>query len=274
MSVARRIEEIELESGRKSAAENPENVQLQKNKLAFSHPYEKYFLSLFYDEVLRIVEENSYRDIVFLGAGAGNEAAYVRRRLPDDSRITLTDLSWDSLMHYEECFANYNAPLPDEVLTCSFNDLPFSKVGSDCCAIAFLCLHHGDSIERVIGHILERFDNLILLEPMTNGILRFLAKLGIAQRPEGVDYRPARIDLSFFGSVKEDFDTEIKTYFQTPRDYVLFISHQQGVVFSEDNMKIERLWSKLIFKSHMLLNGFLSIVNFGNLALVHLSRKK
>ena len=274
MSVADRIEEIELESSRKSAAENPENARLQKNKLALSHPYEKYFLNLFYDAVLGIVEENSYYDLVFLGAGAGNEAAYVRSKLPNNSKITLTDLSWDSLKHYKGCFENYNAPLPDEVLTCSFNELPFSRMGSDCCAVAFLCLHHSDSIERVICHILECFDHLILLEPMTNSVLRFLAKLGIAQRPEGVDYRPARIDLSFFESIAGHYDAEIRTYVQMPRDYLPFISHLQGVVFVEDNMRIERLWSKLLFEFQVFLNSFLSRMHFGNFALVHLSRTK
>lgn len=272
MSVADRIEKIELEDNRKGS-EYIENMKLQKNKLKYSHPYEKYFLQYIYGEILQLIISNSYRKLVFLGAGAGNEAAYIRSKLPFDNHITLTDLSYYSLKHYKECFKHYHAPLPERVLTCSFNKLPFSKQQNDSCAIAFLCLHHTDFIGRVISHILEIFDNLILFEPMTNDFLKLLAKWGIAQRAESVDYRPARVNLCFFENMKDKFNVEIKTYIQVPRDYLPFISHRQRVIFLEENMKFERLWSSLLFKCQLFLNCFFSKVHFGNMTLVHIARR-
>ena len=162
MSEADRIEQIELKEGQEGAG-HLENNRLQQNKLKYSHPYDKNFLRLFYEEVSELIISNSYRKLFFLGAGAGNETAFIRNKLPFDNHITLTDLSDNSLEHHKECFANYQAALPDEVLACSFNNLPFPKQGNDSCAIAFLCLHHSDSIDRVIFHVLETFDNFILL---------------------------------------------------------------------------------------------------------------
>lgn len=266
------IEKIELEESRLTAEESTENAQLQKNKLKYSHPYDKYFLQLFWCDVLKIIVKNSYSKFVFLGAGAGNEAAYIRSRLPGNTKMILTDLCWDSLKHYKECFHNYKATLPDQVLTCSFNNLPFTEQERDYCAIAFLCLHHSDSIERVVRHILDVFDQLILLEPLTNNLLKFLSKFGITQRAEDVDYRPARINLAFFKDLRKNHFVEIKTYTSIPRDYIPFISHQQRMIFNKENVKAQTLWSKFCFNSQRFLNGFLSKINFGNMALIHIRK--
>ncbi len=267
------IEKIELEESRLNAEKLAENTQLQKNKLKYSHPYDKYFLRLFWDEVLKLIVANSYCKLVFLGAGAGNEAAYIRRRLPDGTKLVLTDLCRESLEHYKECFQNYGAPLPDEVLECSFNKLPFSEKYRDYCAIAFLCLHHSDSIERVVRHILDVFDRLILLEPMTNRLLKFLSRFGITQRAEDVEYRPARVNMDFFENLKKDYHVEIKTYVTTPRDYIPFISHRQHAIFNEEDMKFQAIWSKLCFRSQLFLSKFFSRFNLGNVALIHISNK-
>ena len=44
-----KIERIELEESKKTAYNSFENSMLQKNKLKFSHPYDKIFLLFLYE---------------------------------------------------------------------------------------------------------------------------------------------------------------------------------------------------------------------------------
>ena len=273
MCAANRIEEIELSKSIRKSKECPENAQLQRNKLKCSHPYEKLFLQLYWDGVLKTIIENSYNNFIFFGGGTGNEAAYIRSKLSKKAKLILTDLSYYELAHYGEVFQNYKAAFPDGVLSCSFNQLPFSKSAKEYCAIAFLCLHHSESIERVIMNLLEIFNQAIIFEPITNRVLGFLSRLGIAQRREGVDYRPARLNLSFLEHLKDDFDVKLRTYVQIPRDYLPFISHKQEAVFLEGDMPGERIWSNVFFKIQMFLNYFLSSFKAGNMALLYIRRK-
>lgn len=64
-----RIARIELEGSKKSVEVNLENIELQKNRLKYSYPYDKIYLKLFYDEVLEIISLNSYSYLIFLGGG-------------------------------------------------------------------------------------------------------------------------------------------------------------------------------------------------------------
>ena len=110
---------------------------------------------------------------------------------------------------------------------------------------------------------------------MTNKFLRFLAKFRITQRVEGeVAYRPARVNLSLFDTMRDEYRVELKTFIQIPRDYVPFISHQQQSTFLEDNMVAEKRWSSFIFKFLSFFNWFFSKFHFGNMTLIHISRKK
>jgi len=273
MSALNRIEEIELEESRKTAQESPENVLLQENKLKYSHPYDKRHLKYFYSQVLRVISSLGCRKLIFLGGGSGNEAAYVRSRLSADHEVILTDLSQLELQHHKKVFKNYSAPFPRGVIACSFHRVPFKKLSGEYCGIAFLCLHHSESMEPIISHLLEIFDQLVILEPMTNSLLDFLAQWGITQRAEGVDYRPSRIHLSFFENLKNEFSVNVKTYFQIPRDYLPFLSHKQKVIFKEEELQGEAILSMWYFRLQFILNKILSLVRFGNLALIHIKRK-
>ena len=273
MSPLDRIARIELEESRKVSEEYVENVQLQKNKLKYSHPYDKFFLVLFWNEVLKIIVSKSYNHLIFLGGGSGNEAAYIKSKLQKKNRIILTDLSYHELRYYKEVFKNYSVSPPNGVLACSFNELPFSRLPNKYCAVAFLCLHHSKSIEQIILHMLEIFDELIIFEPITNRFLKSLSKFKISQRSEEVDYKPSRVHVSFLDNLKSKFNVTTKTYIQIPRDYLPFISHRQRIIFMEDNMKIERMWSRLFFGFQLFLNYFFSKIQFGNMALIHISRK-
>jgi len=42
--------------------------------------------------MLKIIVEETYSKLVFIGAGEGNEAAYIKSKLPFDSTVVLTDL--------------------------------------------------------------------------------------------------------------------------------------------------------------------------------------
>ena len=228
---------------------------------------------MFYDEVLEIILLNSYNYLFFFGGGAGNECAYVCSRLKGKNTTILSDLSYYILKFHKEVFRNYSSPLPNGVLACNFNELPFSKSTHQYCAIALLCLHHSESIENIIKDILKMFDQVILLEPMTNPLLRFMSKFGITQRKEHDDWSPARIKLCSFEKLKSEYNVRIKTFIQVPRDYLPFISHKQGKIFVDENVKIQRTISKLYYAIQLFLNKFCTKIRFGNMMLAHISKK-
>lgn len=167
-----------------------------------------------------------------------------------------------------------NAPFPDAVVSCSFNNLPFSRKAHDYCAIAFLCLHHSNSIEQAVMRIMEIFDQAIIFEPLTNSFLKPLSYLGIAQRKEGVDYSPARLHIRSFREWRDLFDITQKTYLKFPRDYLPLLSHAQQKTFNEDGMKrTERFLSKMFFAIQKGTNKFLARIGICNMALLHLKEK-
>ena len=185
----------------------------------------------------------------------------------------ITDLSYYILRHYAEVFRNYKATVPEGVVACSFNELPFSDRVNDYCAIAFLCLHHSLSLEDNFLHLLSIFKKVIIFEPMTNPFLRFLSRFAITQRKEHLNYRPSRISAPFLSRLGAKYTLEIKTFFQMPRDYLPFISHEQREIFIEDEIQKERILSKVFFKIQVFLNMFFSRMRLGNMALIHIRQK-
>ncbi len=269
-----KIAKIELEDSKKSSWSNPENIELQKNKLKYSHHYDKLFLEMAWNEVLRAILSNQYSNLVFLGCGAGNEAAYICNKAKlKFNTVIITDISYYMLRHYREVFKNYQAILPKFSVVCNFNELPFSKSLRNHCAVAFLCLHHSESIESSVKNILEIFDNVIIFEPLTNNFLDFLSKFGLTRRAECSEYRPSRIRLSSFDDLKGEFIVQVKTFFQIPRDYLPFLSHKQGIIFKEENIKFEKIISYIYFKANRFANYFMKQAELGNMALVHIRRK-
>lgn len=268
-----RIARIELEESKRGALANPENVELQKNKLCYSHPYDKMYLQMFYDEVVELIFSNEYNCLVFLGGGAGNECAYIRSQLKALDKVVLTDLSYHILGFYKDVFNNYNSPMPNGALACSFTELPFSETIRQYCGIAFLCLHHSVSIEYVIKNLLEVFDQIILLEPMTSPLLTKMARFGLTQRKEHNAWRPTRIDLAFLHKLKYEYDINIRTFIQMPRDFLPFLSHKQEKIFVANDIVIQRAISKLYFLIQGFLNRLLRKISFGNMVLAHISKK-
>ena len=263
---------IELEEGKKDTL-IPENLQLQKDKLRCSHPYDGLFLRHYWDVIAGLISKHGYTRFVFIGAGSGNDAAYISTRINRRDRLVLTDLSGDMLKYYPEVFANYSAAVPDMAVVCDFNRLPFNENARGYCLVAFLCLHHSRSAEALVGSLLEKFDSVIICEPLSNPLLDFLARLGIARRPENREYAPSRISSSLGRNLAKTYSVDSRFFLQVPRDYLPLLSRKQQVVFSGNRVgRAERLLSKIYFAACRVLNAAFSWAGFSNMVILHIRR--
>ncbi|HOW43034.1 MAG TPA: hypothetical protein P5110_10095 [Candidatus Omnitrophota bacterium] len=271
----RSIERTELAESRDNNLFKPANVKLQSFKLRYSHPYDSRFLRHLYDEVLKVIRAGGYRNLVFIGSGSGNEAAYIRAHYPACKKCVVTDLSEFELRLIPAVFRNYGAAQPDLVFSCSFNNLAFSPRARAFCAVAFLCLHHCNRIDALVSSLTETFENVIIVEPTTNPFLNFLARLNLARRAEGegAGYRPDRLTRKSFAALPRSIQIRSKTFLWLPRDYMPFISHRQQVVFDHQKMGPEKYLGRFFAEAQLILNFFLRCLGFGNFMLVHLSHK-
>lgn len=207
----------------------------------------------------RFMDRADCRRVFFLGVGTGREIEFLLsfRKL---HTVFCSDLSYTALRMVPARLAGYGLDIG--LFT---SDLQQCPVGcEDIPVVVVNALHHTRDMHATLDGLLEkRYGHLFLIEPTDNALIRFLAKIGLAQRREYSGVIPGRLDLPRLKAMcrRHGYRMTLRTQWEFPGDYYKRL-------FGES----PRL-QKAFF---LALNAFSSLTNtikFGNFSIVHLARE-
>lgn len=206
----------------------------------------------------RFLDRVDCRQVFFLGVGTGREIEYLLS-FRDLHTVYCSDLSYTALRMVPARLAGRGLEIG--LFTSDLQHCPV--VSSEVPVVIVNALHHTQDMHTSLDGLLgKRFDDLFLIEPTDNFLIRFLARLGLAQRREYSGVIPGRLDLPRLKAMcqRHGYRLTLKTRWEFPRDYYKkLFGMSQGL-------------QRLFFP---MLNGFSSLTNliqFGNFSIVHLAR--
>lgn len=198
------------------------------------------------------------RQVFFLGAGTGREIEYLLsfRKL---HTVFCSDLSYSALRIIPARLREYG--LEVGLFT---SDLQHCPVASrEIPVVVVNALHHTSDMHETLEALLDKqFENLFIVEPTDNFLVRMLSRLGWARRKEYSGVMPGRLELPRIKAMckRHGYQLRLRTEWEFPRDYYRrFFGNSR--------------WMQRWF--FLLLNGFsrvTSVVQFGNFSVVHMSR--
>jgi hypothetical protein len=220
-------------------AHDPAQDALQTSRERLSHPYDWHTFAYLVHQVEQVLhQEPSFHRLVAVGSGTGYEVAMLKRHLSFQQCI-LVDLGYRLLSLSRPTFMAQEQ-FPASCILADYNVLPFITFGDDTVALAFRCLHHAADMPRVLCTLRELFSRLIVVEPIWTGLLRILAQLGVANRPEHVeDHRPQRLTLEDIRAAGWQI-RQCRYLLDVPRDRLPGLQRRQGAFQAGDVRRWER----------------------------------
>jgi|AMFO01.1.fsa_nt_gi hypothetical protein len=196
--------------------------------------------------------------LFFLGAGTGREIEFLLsfRKL---QTVLCSDLSASALRVIPARLQGYG--LEVGLFTSDLQRCPVAN--REIPIVIVNALHHTQEMHVTLERLLEeRYENLFIVEPTNNFIIRLFARLGVARRREYSGVIPGRLDLPRLKAMcsRHGYRLRLRTEWEFPRDYYRKIFGRS------------RLVQRWFFR---LLNDFsmvASLVQFGNFSVVHISR--
>lgn len=197
--------------------------------------------------------------IVSLGSGPGFEIKQILKRkfIP---LIFSSDLAFSATRIVPHTLKGF------DITVCLFtSDLNFVPVlrKRKFPILIYEALHHTQDSHKTLERMLKKkYDNIFLVEPCTNFLIKIMAKLGMAQREEYSGLIPDFIDLNKVKSLADKYEYEIKicTIWEVPEEYARKICKKGS--FLESILL-------LIIDIASTIGG---VFNFGSFAIVHLHK--
>lgn len=133
-----------------------------------------------------------------LGAGTGFDLQLVLARRRFD-RVLASDIAMEKAAMVPASLAGFDGALG--VFAGTFSECPL-RPRPGTLGLVFQALHHARDPHATLDGLLERtFDDLIIVEPLTNWLVETLASLGLARRPEYSGLHPQWLQ---WGRVRRD----------------------------------------------------------------------
>jgi len=229
-------------------------------RFATKDKWSKYY-NHFVDQKINYLMEGlghrNFRGIISLGSGPGFEIKEIlkKRHFP---LVFSSDLasSATSIVPYTLSNANTTVCL----FTSDLNYVPIIPNKSYPILI-YEALHHTkSSLKTLEGMMQKKYFDIFFVEPCTNFFIRFLAKLGLAQRVEYSGVHPDFIDLVRVGELakKYKYKLHLNTIWDIPEEYIRRIC--------KEGSWVESVLLIIIDLSSKVGN----LLNWGSFAIVHL----
>jgi uncharacterized protein YbaR (Trm112 family) len=207
------------------------------------------------DQMLPKAEE-----LYTLGAGTGFDLRFLLQRR-SFKRIFASDISPIATMLIKPALSDYNGHLG--LFASEFGRCPVPKQ-SGVAGLVFQALHHTPDSHAALATLLDHnFDDLVIVEPVTNLPLGFLARLGLVQRVEYSGTRPDWLFLPRVEALASDRGYKVvsRTWWEIPA----YLSP----VWLNNYPKLCCSFYHLVEK----ISVFTNLIRFGSMAAVHLARK-
>lgn len=223
--------------------------------------YYNHFVSQKIDYLVQGLEKIKAEGIISLGSGPGFELKQILKRkhyplvFSSDLAITTTKIVPHSLKGFD-------------ITLCLFtSDLNFIPVlpKKTLPILIYEALHHTKNSTKTIEKMMKKkYENIFFVEPCTNFLIKFLAKLGLAQREEYSGLIPDFIDLEKLKKTvgRYGYHANIKTIWDIPEEYIRLICKKGSGIESA------------LLKAIDLASAIGNLFNFGSFAIVHLHNEK
>ena len=157
------------------------------------------------------------RTLVSVGSGSGYElrALLERRRF---GRVYSSDLAWSATALVPELTKAFDGRLG--LFAADFDHLPVRRQPGQV-GFVYLALHHSPDPHRSLARLLERnFDELVMVEPLTNWLVEVLARLRLARRIEYSGAAPQWLRLRRLRRIAREHGhgLRVETWWEIPRD--------------------------------------------------------
>jgi hypothetical protein len=254
-------EELDAEKARELTGQtielSPENIRRFANKDSWS-AYRGHFASRKFQVVADYMRDVPHDTLLSLGSGFGFELKGLLPLHPFD-RVFSSDLSFTKGCVVPHTLAQADVELC--VFTSDLDECPFHS--REVPVLVYEALHHTPDIHRTLELLLARgFDHLLLVEPITNPLLRSLERWGLSRRVESSGVKPGRLHLATMERLARShgYTSETTTMWVFPDDYLGRVATSGGPL----QRAFLRLLESLSFATRP--------IRFGNFAIVHLRR--
>lgn len=157
--------------------------------------------------------------LVSLGSGSGFELRLLLACRAFE-RVYSSDLAWSTTALVPEVLRELDGDLG--LFAADFDHCPVGS-SEERLGLVFLALHHAEDPHRSLAGLLERnFDQLVIVEPITNWLVELLARAGLARRVEYSGIRPQWLDVCRMRRIARSHGCtmRIETWWELPRDAI------------------------------------------------------
>jgi hypothetical protein len=199
--------------------------------------------------------------LVSLGSGAGYELKHLLAGR-DFRRVYSSDIAWTRSALVPRTLEGERGELV--VFAADFDHSPVKRRDRQL-GLVFQALHHSDDAHRSLAVILERsFDDVIVVEPVTNWLVELLARLGQAKRVEYSGVQPDWMRLPRIRELARErgLDVRIITWWELPLERL------------PKRLRRSRRALRVLFAVTAAASRVLGVVRLGSMAAVHLSRSR
>lgn len=192
-------------------------IRKYANKDRWSY-YDQYQSDKKFATLIEKLNKISAKGIISLGSGTGYELKKILQVKKFDL-VFSSDLSFTATTIVPYSLKKFNIDLG--LFTADMNYSPFIP-HPEIPLIVYEAMHHTSNVHDTMKSImLEGYDKILFVEPTTNFIVKFLAKLGLAERVEYSGSKPSLLSIKKLRKIakKYNYDLEIDTVWEFPEDY-------------------------------------------------------
>jgi hypothetical protein len=238
---------------------NQETIDRYANKDQWS----PFYTSLSDEKMSILVEymkQVDTRQLISLGSGVGYEIKCLLQRGLSIDTVYCSDLAHTVLCVTPHTLCKYNIRLGR--FTSNLNSVPVRS--KDIPILIYEALHHVQDMHKALKCIIEEgYQNIFLVEPSNNILIKWLAKRGLAQRKEYSGVIPGRLELKTLRQYSKEYgyNLQIRTKWDFPVDYLEIIRRR---------IKIPELAVYWLFRA---FSAITNIVKFGNITVAWLKKR-
>jgi hypothetical protein len=202
----------------------------------------------------------NHPDLYALGAGYGYDLRLLLRRRTFE-RVFASDISPAATAALGRALQEFPGTLG--VFASEFSRCPVPK-RSGSLGLVFQALHHAPDAHEALSTLLDHnFDDLMIVEPCTNGPLGVLARFDLVQRVEYTGTRPDWISLPRVRSLAKERGYRItsKTWWEIPPYFQQLLGDRPSF-WRGCNQFFE------------VVSRATNLIKFGSMAAVHLTREQ
>ncbi|HLL21981.1 MAG TPA: class I SAM-dependent methyltransferase [Kofleriaceae bacterium] len=199
------------------------------------------------------------RDLFVLGAGTGYDLQLLLKRRSFD-RVFASDISPGATALIARALASYSGELG--LFASEFGRCPVPRKEGNV-GLVFQALHHAPDAHGALATLLDHnFDDLVIVEPVTNPPLGLLAKFDLVQRVEYSGTRPDWLHLGRVEALAKErgYKVASQTWWEIPPYFARAWIH-------------ERPWATRAFGDFVdVVSRVTNVMRFGSMAAIRFER--